>query len=138
MALYEALYGRRCRSPVHWDEVGERNSLRTRVSSADYRYRDHVFVRIAHMNGCDALWKERQAQFEDIGLFEILEEVGTLAYRIAVPPSPATVHNIFHVLMLRKYISNPSHGLDHEPLELTHVRRRGLGREFFPWSRSGG
>ena len=27
MAPYEALYGRRCRLPVHWDEVGERKLL---------------------------------------------------------------------------------------------------------------
>ena len=27
MAPYEALYGRKCRSPLYWDEVGERKVL---------------------------------------------------------------------------------------------------------------
>ncbi|XP_073153111.1 uncharacterized protein [Henckelia pumila] len=53
-----------------------------------------------------------------IGPFEILYRIGTLAYRVSLPPSLAAVHNVFHVSMLRKYISNPSHILDFEPLRL--------------------
>ncbi|KAI3467933.1 hypothetical protein Pfo_024596, partial [Paulownia fortunei] len=55
-----------------------------------------------------------------VGPFEILKRVGDKAYRVALPPSLSTVHNVFHVSMLRKYISNPSHMLSYEPLELTH------------------
>ncbi|XP_073131928.1 uncharacterized protein [Henckelia pumila] len=54
-----------------------------------------------------------------IGPFEILGRIGTLAYHVALPPSLAAVHNVFHVSMIRKYISNPSHILDFEPLQLT-------------------
>ncbi|GAV64715.1 Chromo domain-containing protein [Cephalotus follicularis] len=53
-----------------------------------------------------------------IGPFEILERVGAVAYRLALPPSLADVHNVFHVLMLRKYHPDPSHVLQWEPLEL--------------------
>ncbi|GAV70821.1 Chromo domain-containing protein [Cephalotus follicularis] len=53
-----------------------------------------------------------------IGPFEILERVGAVAYRLALPPSLADVHNVFHVSMLRKYHPNPSHILQWEPLEL--------------------
>ncbi|XP_075486363.1 uncharacterized protein LOC142525968 [Primulina tabacum] len=51
-----------------------------------------------------------------VGPFEILEKVGTLAYRLALPPSMSRIHNVFHVSQLRKYISDPSHVLEAEPL----------------------
>ncbi|XP_073154045.1 uncharacterized protein [Henckelia pumila] len=54
-----------------------------------------------------------------VGPFEILDRVGTSAYRVALPPNLAGVHNVFHVSMLRKYISNPSHVLNFEPLQLS-------------------
>ncbi|XP_073042008.1 uncharacterized protein [Primulina eburnea] len=51
-----------------------------------------------------------------VGPFEILEKMGTLAYRLALPPNMSRIHNVFHVSQLRKYISNPSHVLEAEPL----------------------
>ncbi|KAM6544229.1 hypothetical protein CsatB_013374 [Cannabis sativa] len=53
-----------------------------------------------------------------IGPFEILEKVGQVAYRLALPPSLSAVHNVFHVSMLRKYVSDPMHVLSYEALEL--------------------
>ncbi|KAM6541942.1 hypothetical protein CsatB_006389 [Cannabis sativa] len=53
-----------------------------------------------------------------IGPFEILEKVGQVAYRLALPPSLSAVHNVFHVSMLRKYVSDPMHVLSYEVLEL--------------------
>ena len=44
--------------------------------------------------------------------FEILERVGTLAYRLALPPSMSGVHEVFHVSMLRKYTPDPAHVVD--------------------------
>ncbi|XP_073030733.1 uncharacterized protein [Primulina eburnea] len=54
-----------------------------------------------------------------IGPFEILERVGTLAYRGSLPLNLARAHNVFHVSMLRKYMINSSHVLNYEPLQLT-------------------
>ncbi|XP_075483599.1 uncharacterized protein LOC142523752 [Primulina tabacum] len=51
-----------------------------------------------------------------VGPFEISEKVGTLAYRLALPPNMSGIHNVFHVSQLRKYISDPSHVLEVEPL----------------------
>ncbi|XP_075473310.1 uncharacterized protein LOC142504313 [Primulina tabacum] len=53
-----------------------------------------------------------------IGPFEILDRVGTLAYRVALPPNLAGVHNVFHVSMLRKHMANPSYVLKFKPLQL--------------------
>ena len=44
--------------------------------------------------------------------FEILEKVGTVAYRLALPPSLSGVHEVFHVSMLRKYTPDPAHVVD--------------------------
>ena len=47
-----------------------------------------------------------------IGPFKILEKIGTVAYRLALPPSMSGVHEVFHVSMLRKYMPDPSHVVD--------------------------
>ena len=44
-----------------------------------------------------------------IGPFEILERVGTVAYRLTLPPTLLGVHEVFHVSILRKYTPNPNH-----------------------------
>ncbi|XP_020082489.1 uncharacterized protein LOC109706094 [Ananas comosus] len=53
-----------------------------------------------------------------MGPFEILERVGPVAYRLALPPSLARVHNVFHVSMLRKYITDPSHVISPASIQL--------------------
>ncbi|XP_062014249.1 uncharacterized protein LOC133730726 [Rosa rugosa] len=50
--------------------------------------------------------------------FEILERVGDLAYRLALPVSMSGVHNVFHVSMLRKYIRDKTHVIDHGAIEV--------------------
>ena len=47
-----------------------------------------------------------------IGPFEILERVGTVEYRLALPPSLSGVHEVFHISMLRKYNPDPTHLVD--------------------------
>ena len=53
-----------------------------------------------------------------IGTFEILESVGTVAYRLALPPSMSGVHKVFHVSMLRRYTPNPAHVVDWGEIEV--------------------
>ena len=53
-----------------------------------------------------------------IGPFEILERVGTVAYRLALPPSMIGVHEVFHVSMLRKYTPYPAHVVDWGKIEV--------------------
>jgi len=149
MAPFEALYGKSCRSPVCWDEIGERRLLgpelvqltneairriRARMqtaqsrqkSYADVRRRDlefevgeKVFLKVAPMKGVLRFGKKGKLSPRFIGPFEILERVGPVAYRLALPPSLSAVHNVFHVSMLRKYIADPSHVIDFEPLQLS-------------------
>ena len=53
-----------------------------------------------------------------IGPFEIFERVGTVAYRLALPPSMSGVREVFHVSMLRKYTPDPSHMVDWGQIEV--------------------
>ena len=53
-----------------------------------------------------------------LGPFEILERVGELAYRLALPPTLSGVHPVFHVTQLRRYVPDPSHVLDHSELKI--------------------
>jgi hypothetical protein len=53
-----------------------------------------------------------------VGPFEILERIGMVAYRIALPSELSNIHNVFHVLMFRKYISDPSHVVKYESLQI--------------------
>ena len=47
-----------------------------------------------------------------IGPFKILERIGLVAYRLALPPSMSGVHEVFNVSMLRKYTPDPAHMVD--------------------------
>ena len=53
-----------------------------------------------------------------IGPFEILERIGIVAYRLALPPSMLGVHEVFHVSMLREHTLNPAHGVDWGQIEI--------------------
>ncbi|XP_042432697.1 uncharacterized protein LOC122019279 [Zingiber officinale] len=149
MAPYEALYGRKCRTPLHWDEVGERAVLgpdivnhtvdlvvkiRDRMQAAQSRQKsyadlrrrdlefavgDHVFLRVSPLKGVLRFGKKGKLSPRYIGPFEVLDQVGTRAYRLALPPNLSGVHNVFHVSMLRRYLSNPSHIIRHETVQWT-------------------
>ena len=54
-----------------------------------------------------------------VGLFEILERVGTLAYKVALPPDLSKVHNVFYISTLRKYIFDASHVVELEPIQIS-------------------
>ena len=53
-----------------------------------------------------------------VGPFEILEKIRPVAYRLALTPDFANMHDVFHILVLRKYIADPTHVLDQLPIEL--------------------
>ncbi|XP_070050491.1 uncharacterized protein [Nicotiana tomentosiformis] len=68
--------------------------------------------------GCREVWEEGQVDFRFIGPFEVLQRIGEVAYKLALPPNLSSVHPVFHVSMLRKYIGNPFHVLDFSMVHL--------------------
>ena len=79
---------------------------------------DLVFLKVAPMKGVMQFEKKGKLSLRYIGPFEILERIGKVVYRLALPPELPFVHNVFHVSMLRKYISDPSLVLQSEPIEV--------------------
>ena len=73
---------------------------------------DHVFLKVMPKGGVARFNKRGKLSPRYIGSFEILERVGTVAYRLALPLSLSSVHKVFHVSMLRKYTPNPAHVVD--------------------------
>ncbi|XP_073041994.1 uncharacterized protein [Primulina eburnea] len=74
------------------------------------------YVKVSPMKGVVRFNKAGKLHPRYIGPFEILERIGTLAYRLALPPDMSRIHNVFHVSQLRKYIPDPSHVLETGPL----------------------
>ena len=53
-----------------------------------------------------------------IGSYKVIEKVGPVAYRLALPPELEKIYNVFHVSMLRRYRSDPSHVVSSKIIEL--------------------
>ena len=77
-----------------------------------------MFLKISPFKGIIRFGKRGKLNPRYIGPYEILERVGKAAYRLALPPNLATVHNVFHVSMLKKYVPDKSHVLEQEPIEI--------------------
>ncbi|KAK2435271.1 hypothetical protein QL285_020345 [Trifolium repens] len=143
MAPYEALYGRKCRTPLCWTEVGDRGilgsdivqettlkikSIRDKLKVAQSRQKsyadrkrrplefqegDHVFLRVTPKLGLRDVFKTKKLCPRFIGPYQILRRVGPVAHQLALPPSISGLHDMFHVSQLRKYIPDP-----YRPIEL--------------------
>ncbi|XP_050123970.1 uncharacterized protein LOC126601320 [Malus sylvestris] len=62
--------------------------------------------------------KEGELSPRYIGLYQIIERVGEVDYPLELPPELSKVHNVSHVSMLRRYVSDPSHVIPPQPLEI--------------------
>ncbi|KAL0463345.1 UNVERIFIED_CONTAM: hypothetical protein Slati_0222100 [Sesamum latifolium] len=54
-----------------------------------------------------------------IGPYEIIERIGPLAYRLALPMELSHIHDVFYVSMLRRYRSDPSHVIREPEIEIS-------------------
>jgi len=148
MAPYEALYGRRCRTPLCWYQDGEavlvgpellerttekvrlvRNRMQALQSRqkahADRRRRplefeagDHVFLRVTRTTGVGRALRSRKLSPKFLGPYQISRRIGPVAYEIALPPQMANLPLVFHVSQLRKYVFDPAHVLQAEDIQI--------------------
>ncbi|KAK6137219.1 hypothetical protein DH2020_029036 [Rehmannia glutinosa] len=118
MAPYEALYGKKCRSSLYWNEVGEKKEKAYTRYIGPFEEGEKVFLKVAPIKGVIRFGENGKLKPRYIGPFEILTRIGDLAYQLTLPPSLSSVHNIFHVLMLRKYVHDPSHIMNYKDLEI--------------------
>ena len=72
---------------------------------------DHVFLRVSPRRGLTRFGRGGKLSPRYIGPFDILERVGEVAYRLALPPQLSGIHDVFHISMLRRYMPDPSYVL---------------------------
>ncbi|KAK5811485.1 hypothetical protein PVK06_026822 [Gossypium arboreum] len=148
MAPYDALYGRKCRTPLFWTELGESKifgvdlikdaeqkvriiceSLKAasdrQKSYADlkrrdieYQVGDKVFLKVSPWKKILRFGRKGKLSPRFIEPYEISERVGPVAYRLLLPPELERIHNLFHVSMLRRYRSDPLHVINPSEVEI--------------------
>ena len=79
---------------------------------------DHVFLKVSLTKGVMKFGRRGKLSLRYIGPFEILERKGEVVYEIALPPELSQVHPVFHVSMLQKYVPDPSHVVEYQPLDI--------------------
>ncbi|KAD6796387.1 hypothetical protein E3N88_07283 [Mikania micrantha] len=135
---FEALYGRKCRSPICWNEVGDdritgpeliqettdkiaqiqrrlQSTRSIQKSYADKRRKplefqvgDRVMLKVSPWKGVVRFGKKGKLAPRYVGPFEIIERIGPMAYRLRLPDELSGVHDVFHVSNLKKCLSNES------------------------------
>jgi hypothetical protein len=131
MSPFEVLYGRKCRTPLFWNEPGENQVFGPKIlreaerqvhvirenlqlaqsrqkSYADHRrtlsfkVSDFVYLKVSPMRGLHRFKIRGKFAPRYIGPFKILVQRGEVAYQSELPPQLSDVHNVFHVSQLRK------------------------------------
>ena len=125
MAPFEALYGRRCRTPLSWSQTGERKifgpelvvkdeekvkvvqeNLRAaqsrqkryfdkRIKPLKFNIGDHVYLPVSSTRGIQRFGIKGKLAPRYIGPYKIMEECGPIAYRLRLPSQLAAVHDVF-------------------------------------------
>ncbi|GJS73645.1 putative reverse transcriptase domain-containing protein [Tanacetum coccineum] len=137
-APFEALYGRKCRSPVCWAEVGDVQltgpeiihettekivKIRQRLQAARDRQRsyanirrkplefqvgDRVMLKVSPRKGVIRFRKQGKLNPRYIGPFKILKRIGPVAYKLELLEELSNVHSTFHISNLKKCLSDES------------------------------
>jgi hypothetical protein len=148
MAPYEALYGRKCRSPICWFETGENKEftpdyikerqdvievIRDRLKIAQSRQKsyadlkrrdwepkvgDMVYLKVSPMKGLKRFGVKGKLSPRYIGPFKILSQNRGTAFELELPAQLSQIHNVFHVSQLRKCLKAPDDPITYEEIEL--------------------
>ncbi|GJU02354.1 putative reverse transcriptase domain-containing protein [Tanacetum coccineum] len=113
-ASFEALYGRKCRSPIMWAEVGKGqligHGLVQETTEKISRIKDRLKVArdLSPWKDVVRFGKKGKLVPRFVGPFEIIEKVGSVAYRLDLPEELNGVHDTFHVSNLKKCLADPT------------------------------
>ena len=89
--------------------VTDRQKSYVDVKRKDIRYKigEKVFLKVSPWKKMMRFGKKSKLSPRFIGPYEVIEKVGPVAYRLALPPDLEKIHNVFHISMLRRYRSDP-------------------------------
>ncbi|GKA54935.1 putative reverse transcriptase domain-containing protein [Tanacetum coccineum] len=111
-APFEALYGRKCRSPVLWAEISESSLIRpelvqeTTDKPLEIEVGDRVLLKVSLWKGVIRFGKKGKLALRYVGPFKVLERIGPVAYRLRLPEELSGVHDTFHVSNLKKCLAD--------------------------------
>jgi hypothetical protein len=133
MAPFEALYGRRCRTPLNWSQPREREifgpdlvteakrkviGIRKNLEAAQARQKsyhdkrrkplqfevgDFVYLKVSPTKGVQRFGIKGKLAPRCIVPYEIVQACGPVAYKLKLPPKMSAIHNVFHVSQLKKW-----------------------------------
>ncbi|GKE89879.1 putative reverse transcriptase domain-containing protein [Tanacetum coccineum] len=108
-ALFEALHGRKCKSPVLWVEIRESRLIGPKLvqeTTDKFEVRDRVLLKVSPWKGVIRFGKKGKLAPRYVGPFEILERISPVAYRLRFPEELSSVHDTFHVSNLKKCLAD--------------------------------
>ncbi|XP_052114250.1 uncharacterized protein LOC127745512 [Arachis duranensis] len=89
-----------------------------RQKPLEFEEGDHVFLKVTPATGVGRVIKAKKLNPRYIGPLQILERIGLVAYRMALPPHLSNLHDVFHVSQLQKYTPDASHVVEPELVQL--------------------
>ncbi|GJR23552.1 putative reverse transcriptase domain-containing protein [Tanacetum coccineum] len=108
-ALIKTLYGRMCRSPIMWAEVGEGQLIGPELVQETTEKISQIKDRLkAARDRVVRFGKKGKLKPRFVGPFEVIEKVGPVAYRLDLPEELNVVHDMFHVSNLKKCLADPT------------------------------
>ncbi|GJW78754.1 putative reverse transcriptase domain-containing protein [Tanacetum coccineum] len=114
-APFEALYGRKCRSPVCWAEVGEVQLTSPEIVQ---EMTEKSYAQGFSLERSSMFWQTGEAKPEYVGPFKVLEKVGAITYKLELPQELSRVHNTFHVSNLKMCYADEPLAV---PLDRLHI-----------------
>jgi hypothetical protein len=148
MSSFQALYGRSCRTPLHWDQPGEkkvfgpgilleaeenikmvwdnlkiaqsrqRSYADTRRRELSFEVGDFVYLKVSPIRGVRRFEIKGKLAPRYVGPYQILAKRGEVAYQLSLPENLSVVHDVFHVSQLKKCLCVPEEQLLVEDLEV--------------------
>ncbi|KAJ4978526.1 hypothetical protein NE237_009306 [Protea cynaroides] len=100
-------------------QVRQKHYADNRRRDLEFAVGDKVFLKVSPVRGLKRFGKKGKLCPRYVGPYEILNRRGNVAYQLALPPPMSSVHNVFHVSLLKKYVRDPSHILSADPPDLT-------------------